>query len=145
MRRRIINPMAVAAEGAALLPAAQRATLRQNNRAALDALRRGAATHRDIARLSLALLMADTLARIAPLARANRARELQAGIDALADITRREAERGRYIATGPELGAVGDALLVHHAQVDAATVLEWETAHRKVDAHAQSKFGKKAA
>jgi hypothetical protein len=132
--RRILNPMAIAAEGAALLPVEQRERIQQTNAAALDALRKGIAEPAHISRLSFALLLADTLARIAPLAKANRHQEIAAGIDALAAVTQREAQRGHAIATGLELQAIRDALAVHHIQINHAALSEVEAAQAKIDA-----------
>ncbi len=142
--RRILNPLAIAAEGAARLPAAQRAAIVRNNTAAMAALRKGAASPADLSRLSHALLMADTLARSAPLARKNRARELAAGIDALAAVTRRKEQIGHYVATGPELQAVRDALAVHQVQIEHAALREMECAQKIIDAMVQTKFGRVA-
>ncbi|MDE2254309.1 MAG: hypothetical protein KGL42_08615 [Betaproteobacteria bacterium] len=140
----LLNPIAVAAEGASLLPATQRDAIVQSNLQALSALRHRRAQFDDIKRLSLALMMADTLAAVAPLARANRPREIAAGIDALAAITRRHARHYAYIAQPDELDAISDALAVHHIQVEHATVSEIERAQEKIDAMVQSKFGRAA-
>lgn len=142
--RRILNPLTIAAEGAARLPAEQRAAIMRNNTAALAALRMGTASHADITRLSYALLLADTLARIAPLARANRPRELSAGIDALAAVTQREVKLSHYVATGLELEAVRDAMAVHHVQIEHASLREMECAQEKIDGMVQTKFGRAA-
>lgn len=134
MRRRILNPLAVASEGAARLPQPDIDRVRRVNADALEQLRTGSAGDQAMAKLSYALLLADKLARIGPLARANRDKELQAGADALTAITLREQRIGRAVATGPELEALRDALAVHQVQIAHCTRLEYEKADAAIQA-----------
>lgn len=132
--RRILNPMAVATEGAAKLPAEQRETIVSNNDEALAELAADRAQHAHIKRLSHALLVADALARIAPLARNNRAVEIAAGMAALAAITLRQRKTYAWRSTQAEIIAISDALAVHAVQVEHASLREMERAAEIVEA-----------
>ncbi len=132
--RRILNPMAVAAEGAAKLPAAHREAILRNNDEALAELAADRAQHAHIKRLSHALLVADVLARIAPLARNNRAVEIAAGMAALAAITLRQRKTYAWRSTQAEIIAISDALAVHAVQVEHASLREMERATEMVEA-----------
>jgi hypothetical protein len=132
--RRTLNPMAVAAEGAAKLPAEHRKAILSNNDEALAELAADRAHAAHIKRLSHALLVADALARIAPLARNNRAVEIAAGMAALAAITLRQRKTYAWHSTQDEIIAISDALAVHAVQIDHASLREMEHAAEIVEA-----------
>lgn len=136
--RTLRNPIAHAIEGAAKLPLDQRKRIIDGNARAFIALRAGRATREDFDHLTQAALMADDLRRfrLAPDHKATFA----AAIDALAGVLSRSALRTppgstpRYVATGPELGAIELALFVHAVQVREVSVREMEICVRRLQA-----------
>ncbi len=132
-RRVLLNPIAYAIEGAGKLPAEQRAAIVAGNLAALTALREGHATRDQFDRLTQALLIADEL-RAHGLAR-DHTDTFAAAIDALAAVlARTERTGGRYIARGPELTAIDDAVFVHSVQIEHVALSEMERAQRRLGA-----------
>lgn len=132
-RHVLLNPVAYAIEGARKLPPEQRAAIVAGNAAALTALREGNATPEQFDRLTQAILIADEL-RAHGLAR-DHADTFAKAIDALAAIlARKEKTAGRYVARGPELTAIDDAVFVHSVQVEHVALSEMEHAHRKLSA-----------
>ncbi len=101
-------------------------TLKIRNHDALDTLRRGAATKRDIDALIDAFNITEALAmmRIGD----EYKDEIRAAQDALLELGRRGAETGKFILRGPELTLFNTAMEVHDAQLDACTVAELEKA-----------------
>ena len=132
-RHVLLNPVAYAIEGAGKLPPEQRAAIVAGNTAALTALREGHATRDQFDRLTQALLIADDL-RAHGLAR-DHADTFVKAIDALAAIlARTDKTAGRYIARGPELTAIDDAVFVHSVQIEHAALSEMESAQRRLGA-----------
>ena len=123
-------------EGASKLPADQRKKIIDGNARAFTALRAGRATREDFDHLTQAALMADGLRKFR-LANDHKA-TFAAAIDALAAILARAVGRApprstlRYVATGPELGAIELALFVHSIQVREVSVREMEISVRKL-------------
>lgn len=101
-------------------------TLKIRNHDALDTVRRGAATKRDIDALIDAFNITEALAmmRIGD----EYKDEIRAAQDALLELGRRGAETGKFILRGPELTLFNTAMEVHDAQLDACTVAELEKA-----------------
>ncbi|NNM65941.1 MAG: hypothetical protein HKL99_15275 [Burkholderiales bacterium] len=129
----LLNPVAYAIEGACKLPPEQRAAIVAGNTAALTALREGHATRDQFDRLTQALLIADEL-RAHGLAR-DHADTFATAIDALAAIlARMERTGGRYVARGPELTAIDDAVFVHSVQIENVALSEMERAQRRLGA-----------
>lgn len=107
-------------------------TLKIRNHDALDTVRRGAATKRDIDALIDAFNITEALAmmRIGD----EYKDEIRAAQDALLELGRRGAETGKFILRGPELTLFNTAMEVHDAQLDACTVAELEKAIDYVNA-----------
>ena len=102
-------------------------TLKIRNHDAVNNLRLGAATRRDIDAIIDALNITEALA--------NRGMgedwkpEIRAGQDAVLALARRGVANGfRFIARGPELVALNLAMEVHDAQLETVTVKQLETA-----------------
>lgn len=92
------------------------------HRLALEALRTGQASDHDIKQLIDVLNTAKALSRMA--IGSAWASEIDHAIDALHSL----GQRDRYIATGPELTAISEAIEIHHAQLDVCTVADIEQA-----------------
>lgn len=107
-------------------------TLKIRNHDALDTVRRGAATKKDIDALIDAFNITEALAmmRIGD----EYKDEIRAAQDALLELGRRGAETGKFILRGPELTLFNTAMEVHDAQLDACTVAELEKAIDYVNA-----------
>jgi hypothetical protein len=102
-------------------------TLKIRNHDAVNNLRLGAATRRDIDAIIDALNITEALA--------NRGMgedwkpEIRAGQDAVLALARRGVANGfRFIARGPELVALNLVMEVHDAQLETVTVKQLETA-----------------
>lgn len=99
---------------------------RIKNHIAIEALRKGEATVDDIDALINAFNVTEALA-IMKIGDDYRA-EIKAGQDALFTLGVRAKERGRFVATGPELMSINLAMEIHDAQLDICTVAEMEKA-----------------
>ena len=102
-------------------------TLKIRNHDAMNNVRTGKGTRRDIDTLIDAMNITEALA--------NRGigedwkPEIRAAQDALLELARRGVARGfQFIAKGPELVALNLAMEVHDAQLEAVTVKQLETA-----------------
>ncbi len=137
MRRPVLlNPVAYAIEGASKLPPEQRAGILAGNAMALAALRKGDATRDQFDRLTQAILIADEL-RAFGLA-SDHADTFAKAIDALAAIlARTELTAGRYVARGPELTAIDDAVFVHSVQIEHVALSEMERAQGRLSSQWQ--------
>ena len=106
-------------------------TLKIRNHDAMNNLRRGNATRRDIDALIDALNVTEALA--------NRGvgedwkPEIRAAQDAMLDLARRGVVNNfRFIARGPELVALNLIMEIHDAQLETVTVKQLETAMQDV-------------
>lgn len=102
-------------------------TLKIKNHDALDMVRRGAATKKDIDTLIDAFNITEALALKSSLGDEWR-NEIRAAQDALLELGRRGAETGKFILRGPDLTLFNTAMELHDAQLDACTVSELEKA-----------------
>lgn len=101
-------------------------TLRLQGHVALDCLRRGMATLTEIEQLINASNM--SLALMCKGLGQDWKDEIEAGADALFCIAERGISTERFIARGPELVAINTLMSVHDAQLDGATVRQFEEA-----------------
>lgn len=99
---------------------------RIKNHISIEALRKGEAGFDDIDTLINAFNVTEALA-IMKIGDDYRA-EIKAGQDALFTLGVRAKEKGRFIATGPELMSINLAMEIHDAQLDICTVAEMEKA-----------------
>ena len=137
-KRRILNPVAYAIEGASKLPRDQVQRIVVGNARSFTALRAGTATCEDFDHLTQAVLMADDLRRFR--LASNHKATFATAIDALAAILTRSLARTcpgstpHYIATGPELSAIELCIRVHRVQVEEVSVREMESAVTRLQA-----------
>jgi hypothetical protein len=102
-------------------------TLKIRNHDAMNNLRLGAATRRDIDALIDAMNITEALANRG--IGADWKSEIRAAQDALLELARRGvANDFRFIAKGPELVALNLVMEVHDAQLETVTVKQLETA-----------------
>ena len=99
---------------------------RIKNHISIEALRKGEAVVDDIDALINAFNVTEALA-IMKIGDDYRT-EIKAGQDALFTLGVRAREKGRFIATGPELVSINLAMEIHDAQLDICTVAEMEKA-----------------
>lgn len=99
---------------------------RIKNHISIEALRKGEAGFDDIDTLINAFNVTEALA-IMKIGDDYRA-EIRAGQDALFTLGVRAKEKGRFVATGPELMSINLAMEIHDAQLDICTVAEMEKA-----------------
>lgn len=99
---------------------------RIKNHISIEALRKGEAGFDDIDTLINAFNVTEALA-IMKIGDDYRA-EIRAGQDALFTLGVRAREKGRFVATGPELMSINLAMEIHDAQLGICTVAEMEKA-----------------
>ncbi len=129
----LVNPIEHAMKGASVV--LDRAQLSRQNWLLLDELRAGTMTLRPaFDRLTRAILVGDRMRQFS-LGREH-LRTFEAAMAALNAIRDRKNDSGRdhYLASGPELQALRDALLVHDVQLEYAAVSELQEAWRKLEA-----------
>ena len=104
----------------------QGTTLMIRNHAALESVRKGEATKKDIDALIDALNVTEALASMNI---GNDWRdEIRAAQDALFALGSRGAQTGKFILRGPELTALNLGMEIHDAQLEACTVNDLERA-----------------
>jgi hypothetical protein len=102
------------------------------NHVALESVRRGQAEKHDIDILIGALNMAEALAINGK--GSDWRQELREGQDALHALAQKGVERGyHFIATGMQLTAINQAMEIHDAQMEEATVIDIEKAEDLVN------------
>ena len=101
--------------------------LKIKNHDALDTIRRGQGTFKEMDVLVSALNIADALATAGEIGE-EYADEIRAGQNAFAECALRGLRGGRYVFTGPELTAVNLAMEIHDSQLDICTVSDIEAA-----------------
>jgi len=102
------------------------------NHVALESVRRGQAEKHDIDILIGALNMAEALAINGK--GSDWRQELRDGQNALYELAQKGVERGyRFIATGAQLTAINQAMAIHDAQMEEATVIDIEKAEDLVN------------
>lgn len=106
----------------------QNVILRIKNHEALRSMVAGTGASADVHVLINALNMTEALAVVRDELGADWKAEIRAGQDALHTMALRGAAKGRFLFTGPELNAINQAMEIHDAQLDAATVAELERA-----------------
>jgi len=102
--------------------------LRLKNHLALESLRTGQATTKDIDVLIGAFNMAEALRRLRDDFGLDWAREISEGQDALLAVGRRGLESLRFICKASELVAIRLVMEIHDAQLDKVTVKDLEQA-----------------
>ena len=101
--------------------------LRIKNHDALNTLRLGTATRKDLDALIAAMNMAEALTRLD--IGTDWSVEIKAAQDALYHLAKRGVKNGdRFIITGPELQALNLGMEIHDAQLDACTIQMLEKA-----------------
>ena len=106
----------------------QNVTVRIKNHAAMSSLVGGTGSSADVHVLISALNMTEALAVVRDELGADWKAEIRAGQNALHVMACRGVAKGRFLFTGPELNAINQAMEIHDAQLDAATVAELEQA-----------------
>jgi ethanolamine ammonia-lyase large subunit len=127
-RRVLLNPVAVAIEGAALLPASDRIALQHIVANALAVFRTGKHCSEMWCVMADALNMAEGLARIGIASDAASAERITAAQRVLADVHLRHTTRGTWTLHAAELQALDDGLWVHRVQLDHCSLREYERA-----------------
>ena len=102
--------------------------LRLKNHLAIEALRTGQATTKDIDVLIGAFNMAEALRRLRDEYGQDWAKEISDGQDSLLTVSRRGLESSRFICRASELTAIRLVMEIHDAQLDKATVKDLEQA-----------------
>lgn len=102
--------------------------LRIKNHDAMDKLRRGDATMKDIDVLIGAFNMAEAYMRLRPELGEDWKEEIKAGLDALHAVGVRGAQSGRFILKANELIAMNLVMEIHDAQLDNTTINDMERA-----------------
>jgi hypothetical protein len=98
------------------------------NHDALNNMRRGNGTRRDMDVLIAALNISEALAVLKEELGGDWRDEIRAAQDALLAVGRRGAETGKFILRGPELTALNLGMEIHDAQLQECTVAELEKA-----------------
>lgn len=141
-RRVILNPIAVAIEGAARLPAADRIALQGIVQHALDSFRRGADCAAQWCVLADALNIAESLARLGIASDADSMERINAAQRALATAHQRHSTRGTWALRGAELQALDAGLWTHRIQLDYCSLREFERArHDTAERMRQARAG----
>lgn len=107
--------------------------IRIKNHAAMDALRRGAATREDMDVLIGAFNMTEAYMKLRPDLGADWVNEIRAGQDALLMVAARGIESGRFVLKAQELVAMNLVMELHDAQLDQTNVREMELAMEIID------------
>lgn len=99
---------------------------RIKNHISIEALRKGQAERDDISTLIEAFNVTEALARM-EIGHEYKT-EIRAAQDAVFALCVRATQRGKFIATGPELVAINLGMEIHDAQLDICTIKEMEQA-----------------
>jgi hypothetical protein len=127
-RRVILNPVAVAIEGAQKLCVKDRSNLQRIVDLALQAFRTGRDCAAQWRNMADALNTAESLARVG-IASDDASRDrIDAAQRVLADVHQRHAEHGSWTLRGPELQALDDGLWVFRVQLEHCSLGEFERA-----------------
>lgn len=97
------------------------------NHNAVDVLRQGKAVKDDVSTIVEAINVTEALVIKHGIGDEYR-QEISAAQDAIVEMCKRCASRGRFVLTGPELTAINVAMEIHDAQLDICTVSELEDA-----------------
>lgn len=100
--------------------------LRIKNHAAMTAIVKGVATKDDVDVMIAAFNVTEALARSG--IGKDWSQEIAQAQDALFQMARRGATKGRFVCTGPEMNALNLGMDVHDAQLESCTVTELEKA-----------------
>jgi hypothetical protein len=120
------DPVDLAISRAALVPQAGAEQLNSITRTAWQRLRTGQGTGADWCYIADAINVAERLVqlRIAT----DRAAEIDAAQEAMANLHARHAERGSWTLRGPEIAAIDAALEIHEVQLQLCTQGELQAA-----------------
>lgn len=129
-RRVIVNPVAVAIEGAQKLRPDMRADIRGIVDQALARFRSGDDCHAQWRNMADALNTAEALARIGIASDQDSRDRIDAAQRVLADVIERHTQRGSWTLHGPELQALDLGLWVFGVQLDHCSLNELERARR---------------
>jgi hypothetical protein len=129
-RRVILNPVAVAIANAQRLIPVDRANLQGICLSAFEEFRRGRDCPNHWATMADALNMAESLASIGIASDIESQERIEAAQRALADVALRHGDGGSWTLHAPEMAALDDGLLVHHAQLEHCSLREYESAER---------------
>ena len=129
-RRVIVNPVAVAIEGAQRLRPEVRADIQRIVDQALARFRSGDDCHAQWRNMADALNTAEALARIGIASDDDSRDRINDAQQVLGDVFERQAQRGSWTLRGPELQALDDGLWVARIQLDHCSLREFEDARR---------------
>lgn len=102
--------------------------LKIKNHVALDAIMHGNADRSMVDDMIAAFNIAEALYKVNPDLGLDYAQEIKAAQDAILGLGQRYLKTGKVLFTGPEMLAVREAMDIHDAQLDQATVREMEQA-----------------
>lgn len=102
--------------------------LKIKNHVALDAIMHGNADRSMVDDMIAAFNIAEALYKVNPDLGLDYAQEIKAAQDAILALGQRYLKTGKIVFTGPEMLAVREAMDIHDAQLDQATVREMEQA-----------------
>jgi hypothetical protein len=127
-KRVILNPIAVAIEGAQKLPAVDRLNLQRIIQAAFDAFRLGQNCDVQWVVLADALNIAESMSQIGIASDEASVERIQRAEQVLADVITRHRERGTWALRGPELQALEDGVWTCKIQLEHCSLREFERA-----------------
>ena len=128
-KHQFTNPVAWVLEGLKPFSTSDASlNLRIKNHDAMDKLRRGDATIKDIDVLIGAFNMCEAYMRLRPELGEDWKEEIKAGLDALHAVGVRGAQAGRFILKAQELIAMNLVMEIHDAQLDNTTINDMERA-----------------
>lgn len=127
-KRVILNPIAVAIEGAALLPERDRMALQAIVQHAQADFSRGTDCTRHWLTMADALNISESLARLGIASDADSVERIMAAQAVLAAAHQRHAQRGTWALRGAELQALDAGLWTHRIQLEHCSLREFERA-----------------